>query len=158
MKKIFFLILFFLTHSLFAQQAYIKVGEAKARKSSLAFPYFNNVGSQNLGSATATAAEIYSTAKKDLELSTYFDILSLNAMLEDASKTGIKPFPEDPKGFKFESWKTIGAEFLVRGSYTVAGENLTLEVFVYQVSKSKLMFGKKYKDSGEYDFVLKKVN
>lgn len=145
MKKIFFLILFFLTQSIFAQQAYIKVGEAKARKSSLAFPYFNNVGSQNLGSATATAAEIYSTAKKDLELSTYFDILSLNALLEDASKTGIKPFPGQTNGFKFEPLQAAKAEFLIRGGYDVVGTDLTLEMFLYHVTESKLIVGKRYK-------------
>jgi len=131
--------------TLFAQQAYIKVGDARAKKSNLAFPYFNNQGSNNSGAATGASADVYTTAVRDLEMSTYFQMVSNSAFLEDPAKTGIKPQPGLANGFKFEPLKTIGAEFLIRGGVEITGSELTLEMFLYHVSESKLVVGKRYK-------------
>lgn len=128
----------------YADQSYIKIGEAKAKKSLLAFPFFNNQGTNNSASATALNADIYNVVKKDLELSTYFDILNNSAFLEDPSKTTIKPFPSQPNGFKFEPLKTIKAEFVIRTGYQLIGSELTLEMFLYHVGESKLIVGKRY--------------
>ncbi len=136
-----------LTFSYFAsaQQSYIQVGEAKSKKSVLAFPYFNNLGSNNSGAATAVAADIYSLAKKDLELSTYFQMMSTSAFLEDPAKTSIKPAPKEVNGFKFEPLKSAGAEFLIRTGYSITNNEIVVEMFLYQVSQSKLVIGKRYK-------------
>ncbi len=130
-----------------AQQSYIKLGDAKSKKSVLAFPYFNNLGSTNTGNITATAAEIYNLAKSNLELSTYFQIMSNAAFLEDPAKTSIKPAPKDANGFKFEPLKTAGAEFLIRTGYSVINSELVVEMFLYHVPQSKLVIGKRYKSS-----------
>ena len=102
-------VIIFVATAATAQQSYIKLGEAKARKSVLAFPYFNNVGSANTGTITATAADIYNQAKQNLELSTYFQMMSNSAFLEDPAKTSIRPGPKEPNGFKFEPLKNAGA-------------------------------------------------
>ncbi len=145
MKKSLYLLIVFLAQFAFADQAYIKIGEARAKKSNMAFPHFNNQGSNNSGASTGAAAEIYTAAVKDLEMSTYFQMISNAAFLEDPTKTGIKPQPGLANGFKFEPLKTIGAEFLIRGGYEMIGNELTLEMFLYQVSESKLLMGKRYK-------------
>lgn len=145
MKKLGMILILLLTQICWAQQAYIKVGEARAKKSNLAFPYFNNQGSNNSGATTGTAAEIYTTAVHDLEMSTYFQMVSNSAYLEDPAKTGIKPQPGLANGFKFEPLKTIGAEFLIRGGYEVVSGDLTLEMFLYHINDSKLIVGKRYK-------------
>ena len=142
-----FFIFIILTFSYFAQaqQSYIQVGEAKSKKSVLAFPYFNNLGSNNSGSATAAAADIYTLAKKDLELSTYFQMMSSAAFLEDPAKTNIKPAPKEVNGFKFEPLKSAGAEFLIRTGYSITNNEIVVEMFLYQISQSKLVIGKRYK-------------
>lgn len=144
-----FLLAFFFVISIFtrahAQESYIKVGEAKSKKTVLAFPYFNNLGSANTGSVTATAADIYTIVKKDLDLSTYFQILGNAGFLEDPAKTNIKPAPKDPNGFKFEPLKKSGAEFLVRTGYSVINSELVVEMFLYNVGQANLTVGKKYK-------------
>ena len=127
------------------EAAYIKAGEAKVKKSNLAFPFFNNTGPETTGAATAAAADIYSTAKKNLELSTYFLMMSNEAYLEDPLKTSIKPKSEDKNGFGFEPLKTIGADFLIRTGYSVLGKELTVEMYLYHVNESKLIVGKRYK-------------
>lgn len=130
-----------------AQQSYIKLGEAKAKKSVLAFPYFNNVGSANTGAITANAAEIYNQAKQNLELSTYFQMMSNSAFLEDPAKTNIRPGPKEPNGFKFEPLKTAGAEFLIRTGYSIINSEIVVEMFLYHVPQAKLVVGKRYKSS-----------
>ena len=130
-----------------AEQAYIKAGDAKAKKSNLAFPFFNNVGANNTGAATAAAGDIFVTAKKDLELSTYFQLIAKEAFLEDPAKTSLKPAPSDPGGFKFEPLKAIDAEFLIRTGYSVAGKEMTVEMYLYHVGEARLIVGKRYKSS-----------
>lgn len=128
-----------------AQEPIIKVGEARAKKSNLAFPVLNNVGSAASGEAKASVAEIYNTAKKDLEVSAVFTIQPPSAYLENTTNLGAKPKTLDSNGFKFDSWKTINTEFLVRGTYYVAGPDITVEIYLYNVDQEKLVVGKRYK-------------
>lgn len=142
------LILTFLLSNIFcfAQQTpLIKVGEAKSKKSNLAFPVFNNIGSNTSSSANTVAAQIFNIAKRDLEISIFFNLIPTSAFLEDTSKTPVKPRPMDPLGFKFQPWKTIGTEFLIRGTYFVANNDVTVETFLYNVDQEKLVVGKRYK-------------
>ncbi len=136
---------FLLSQSGFADQAYIKLGEAKSKKSVMAFPFFNNLGANNTGAATAAASEIYSVAKKNLELSTYFTLVINDAYLEDLSKKSLKPAPEEITGFNFDPLKKIGAEFLIRAGYSIIGKDITVEMYLYHVADSKLIIGKRYK-------------
>ncbi len=140
----FIFVLFFSTY-LFSQQSVIKVGDAKSRKSNLAFPFFNNIGTNQSGAAMKAASEIYNSTKKNLELSTYFELMPLASFLEDTKNLSVKPKPGDANGFKFDSWKTIGAEFLIRASYSLTDKDLTVETFLYQTDQSKLIVGKRYK-------------
>jgi TolB protein len=145
MKLVYLLLVLFISASSFSQQALIKVGDAKSRKSNFAFPYFNNIGSNQSGAATKAASEIYNSTKKNLELSTYFQMMPLTSFLEDTSAVSVKPKTANTDGFKFDSWKTIGAEFLLRTSFSLIDKDLTVETFLYQVDQSKLVIGKRYK-------------
>ncbi|RYZ82310.1 MAG: translocation protein TolB, partial [Proteobacteria bacterium] len=122
----------------------IKLGEAKTKKSLLALPQLTYLGSPS-GSAQTVGADLFNTINNDLTVSAYFQIIPQKAYLEDTTKTSLRPAPGDPKGFKFDSWNTVGAEFLIRIGYFVAGGELTMEAYVYNVSKSQLIMGKKYK-------------
>jgi TolB protein len=140
-------LLFILSYSqfVFSQQAVIKVGDAKSRKSNLAFPFFNNIGTNESAEAIKASADIYNMAKSNLELSAYFEMMSPTAFLEDTKKLSVKPKAIDSNGFSFEPWKKIDTEFLVRTSYSLSGKDLTVETFLYQVDQSKLVVGKRYK-------------
>ncbi len=143
--KILFLYLLLVSQNLLAEQVYIKAGDAQVKKSNLAFPFFNNTGSNTTGAATTAASEVYTTAKKNLELSTYFQLMSNDAYLEDPAKTSLKPVPEDKFGFKFEPLKTIGAEFLIRTGFSVVAKELLVEMYLYHVGENRLIVGKRYK-------------
>ncbi len=130
-----------------AEQLYIKIGDAKTKKSLLAFPQLNYAGSpaqasKNLG----IGAELFNVVQNDLDVSGYFQFIASSAFLEETKKVGIKPIPEQLNGFKFTTWKTLTADFLIRGSFNIDGEDqIEMEVYLYHVPKEKLVFGKKYR-------------
>lgn len=127
-------------------QIYIKLGEAQTKKSLLALPPLQFVGNPAANpNYQSIGAELFRVIYNDLSISTYFQFIPTTAYLEDTSKTGIRPAPTDPNGFKFETWKQIGSEFLVRASFAIAGDMVTLETYSYHVSKGTTILGKKYR-------------
>ncbi|MBX2987935.1 MAG: PD40 domain-containing protein [Bdellovibrionaceae bacterium] len=124
----------------------IKLGEARAKKSLIAFPPLQFLGTPGAGSNyQAVGTELFNVIMNDLSVSSYFQFLPQSAFLEDTAKTGLRPAPADPKGFSFQSWSQIGADFLIRGAFSVAGKDVELEIYLYHVPKANLVFGKKYK-------------
>lgn len=125
---------------------YIKVGEAKAQKSLVAFPALQFMGSPGASpNYQSIGSDIFKVVLNDLTVTGYFQFIAQSAYLEDPAKTGLRPHPTDANGFKFESWKQIGTEFLIRASFSVAGDQLTLETYAYHVPKANLVLGKRYK-------------
>ncbi len=122
----------------------IKVGDAKTKKSLLAFPPLILTGPSS-SKAIEHGSSLYNVIMNDLTVSAYFQLVDQKAYLENTSKTGLKPKPNDPNGFSFESWKAIGSDFLIRGGYSVNGKDIELEIYAYSVNKADLVLGKKYK-------------
>lgn len=124
----------------------VKLGEARTKKSMVALPPLQYLGTPTAGSNyQAVGSELFNVMTNDLTVSSYFQFLPQSAFIEDTSKTGLRPAPSDPKGFRFQSWSQIGADFLIRGAFNIAGSELSVEMYVYQVSKASLVLGKKYK-------------
>jgi TolB protein len=131
-----------------SSQIQIDINQAKTKKSLLAFPALQFLGNPATAkNYQSVGADLFRVIFNDLSISSYFQFISQNAFLEDASKTGIRPFPTDANGFKFDSWKQIGTDFLIRGSFSIAGDSLSLEIYVYNVPKAALVMGKKYRGS-----------
>ncbi len=129
-------------------QIYIKMGDARTKKSLVAFPDLRFVGNPAIVLNHKTIGnDFFQVIQNDLSISSYFQFINKSAFLEDVSDKSIRPFPNDTNGFKFDSWKQIGVEFLIRGAFTLAGNELSLEVLVYHVPRSALVFGKKYRSS-----------
>lgn len=127
-------------------QIYIKVGEAQKKKSLLALPPFQFSGTPaSTPNHQAIGSEIFRVVSNDLLVSGYFQFIPEAAYLENPASTGIRPKPVDSNGFQFESWKQIGAEFMIRGAYSVAGDIVTLETYTYHVPKGQLVLGKRYR-------------
>lgn len=136
----------FLSLNVFSQEEpLIKAGEAKSRKSNIAFPEFNPATLGTHASAKTTINKLKQAAESALKLSNYFDIMNPSAFLENTSKVSAKPESYEVGGFKFETWKTIGTEFLIRGTYEINGSEIVLDVFLYQVDLKNLKLGKKYR-------------
>lgn len=125
---------------------YIKLGEARTKKSLAAFPPLQYFGAPTTASKyQSVGVELFNTITNDLSVSSYFQFINQSAFLEDTSKTGLMPAPGQPNGFKFQSWSAIGADFLIRAGYSIVGNEVTLETYTYHVPRANLVLGKKYK-------------
>jgi TolB protein len=144
--KFFFSIMLLLAQPALSQ--IINIDQARAKKTVLAIPPLLFVGNpSSYPNHASIGSELYRVIQNNLTFSSFFSFLPQSSFLED-SKLGVKPVPE-PNGFKFESWKQIGAEFLIKGQFSIAGSTVNLEVFTYNVSTQKLVFGKKYSGSAD---------
>lgn len=147
MRKLLFFAFIFLI-PLFSQAQengiYIKLGEAKTKKSLLAFPAFQYLGSPTgVSKYQSVGSELFDTVNNDLTVSAYFQFINPTAFLEDPKKTNLTP--EGPNGFKFQNWKALGTDFLIRAGFSVVANEITLETYTYHIPKGSLVFGKKYK-------------
>ncbi len=124
----------------------IDISKAQNKKTLVAFPplQFSGNASANKNFHTQ-GAEIYRVITNDLSIAGFFQFMSQSAFLEDTSKLALKPIPVESNGFKFDSWKQIGADYLIRGAFSTGADGVTLEIYAYSVSKANLVFGKKYK-------------
>ncbi len=111
----------------------INVGQAKVKRSLVAFPQYvleNDQGGQ--------LAALHDVTMKDLDFTGLVDFLNSAAFVEPAG-AGITP-----DKFKLSDWSTIGAELLIKGKASLTADAITLDLFVYGVTSGKLFFAKKY--------------
>lgn len=92
------------------------------------------------------------TLAKDLTITGFFNIISKKAFLENKNQANIKDERID-----FDSWTVIGAEYLVKGKFSIAGGKLVAEFRLYDVVKGELTVGKEYTGTIEekYEMVRK---
>jgi TolB protein len=80
----------------------------------------------------------------DLDLSGWFRVIDRAAYIEHPQKSG------DTLGtFDFKDWSTLGAVGLVKGRFTLQGEELTVEIRLFDVSQAKEIIGKRYTASAK---------
>jgi TolB protein len=97
---------------------------------------------KNLGSAKdggKISQGVADAITRDLALSGWFRVLDRSAYIEDAQKTGFALGT-----FDFKDWSTLGAEGLVKGSLELQGEDLIVELRLFDVYRAREIIGKKY--------------
>jgi TolB protein len=146
MKKFLLVALLFLTKPIYADAPiHLNVGDAKFKKSLVALPNFQYLGTPGINKNVVGAGkEIYDTLQFDLSVSSYFDFLKREAFIEDVSKVGLRPIADEASGFNFASWKQIGADFLIRAGYKIIDNELSLEAYLYYVPQQKKVLAKTY--------------
>jgi len=75
----------------------------------------------------------------DLDLSGWFKVLDRSAYIENPQNSGITL-----GSFDFKNWSTIGAEGLVKGGFSVQGDEVTVELRLFDVYQNKERVGKRY--------------
>ena len=75
----------------------------------------------------------------DLDLSGWFQVLDRAAYIEHPQRSGITLGT-----FDFKDWSTIGAEGLVKGGFSAQGDEITVELRLFDVPQSKERVGKRY--------------
>ncbi len=79
------------------------------------------------------------TLRRDLDLSGYFRLLDPHAYIEDPQSSGF-----ELGQFNFADWRSINADFLVKGSVNASGGGLKLTAYLYDVAQQRRMMGKNY--------------
>jgi len=79
------------------------------------------------------------TLSRDLMLSGYFRLLDSHAFIEDPQKTGY-----DLGQFNFADWRSINADFLVKGAVEANGSQIKLTAMLFDVAQQRRMMGKTY--------------
>jgi TolB protein len=85
------------------------------------------------------SGEFIGTLRRDLELSGYFRIIDPHAYIEDPQSSGF-----ELGQFNFADWKSINADFLVKGSVAADGSGIKLTAYLYDVAQQRRMMGKNY--------------
>lgn len=124
----------------------IKLGEARTKKSLLAFPALQFQGTPGAsGNYQSVGAELFKVISNDLAVSSYFTFLDQKAMPAEQLTKGLRPAPGEPNGFSYQAWSQMDLDFMIRGGFTTVGKQVEFEVYLYHVPKMSLVFGKKYK-------------
>jgi TolB protein len=76
---------------------------------------------------------------RDLTIAGYFKLLDRAAYIEKPESSG---YTADT--INFDNWSVIGALALVKGAYTLDGDNLTIEVRLFDVYQRKQLAGNRY--------------
>jgi len=94
------------------------------------------------GPASVVANQFADIVGKDLTLSGYFKVLDRAAYIEKPESSGFTA-----ESINFDNWSVIGALALVKGAYTLEGDNLTLEVRLFDVYQRRQLAGRRYHGS-----------
>ncbi len=82
------------------------------------------------------------TLNRDLQLSGYFRIIDSHAYIEDPQQSGY-----ELGQFNFADWRSINADFLVKGAVSSDGQNVQLTAYLYDVAQQRRMMGKNFTGS-----------
>ena len=126
-------------------RVYINVGQAKIKKSLLALTPFIHRSSNLPQQTSQYGKEIFNKVRKNLESSGYFQLIPSGAFVENPMYIAMEPYPDNPRGFRWENWRIIGTEFLMFTRYSVENEIIKLRVYMYNVLLRRVVFQKEYK-------------
>ena len=100
---------------------------------------------KNLSGSSAAAnfgTQFADIVSADLNLSGFFKILDRAAYIEKPETSG---YTAD--NINFDNWSVIGALALVKGAYSVSGDNVTTEVRLFDVYQRRQLAGVRYHGS-----------
>lgn len=131
------LIILLLTFLLFYVQeagagVYIDINVPSIRRLPIAVPGLKDLGST--GPSDEIAKGLYDTLIQDLDISGLFDILDKRGYIEDPQKAEID----------FGAWRAIGSELLIKGGFSLKGEELLVEVGLFDVLQERMILGRQY--------------
>ncbi len=98
-------------------------------------------GLKNLGGddSLSLSSQFDRILSRDLMLSGYYTLVDPHTFIEDPQKSGY-----ELGQFNFDDWKSIRAEFLVKGSVQVAGGKVQLTARLFDVYQQRSLMGKNF--------------
>ena len=110
------------------------------RKIPMAVPEFQAMSPSR--DEMAQAAPMADKLQEMLAFSGYFKMLDRASFLYNSQSSGITQ-----KELNFANWTAVGAELLITGGLQVQGDQMVIELRLFDTFKSKLLIGKRYRGS-----------
>ena len=114
---------------------YIDINAPSIRKFNIALPDFKNRSDRN--QHPEFKSDLPYVLANDLDFSGFFSPMDKEAFLEDENA------PVTADGIHFKDWSVIGAELLLKGSYSCIGSSLEVEVRLFDVFWGRQILGKR---------------
>jgi len=114
---------------------FIDINSPSVQKIKIAIPDFRDTSQSR--EQPDLAAALPGVISNDLDLSGYFVPMDKTAFLEENKAA----FTVDE--IKFRDWSTIGADLLLKGSYTCIGKSVEAEVRLFDVFRGRQILGKR---------------
>src|SRR5690349_19283536 len=130
------LLLLFGTSPFYAQVNKGAIDLTGGRQLPIAIAPMKNLGSG--GDQRGVSEGVADAIATDMKLSGWFRVVDRSAYIE-GPQSGITA-----ESFDFKNWTTIGAESLVKGGFSVQGDDLTVELRLFDVYQAKQLIGKRY--------------
>ncbi|MBW2622140.1 MAG: PD40 domain-containing protein [Deltaproteobacteria bacterium] len=119
-------------------RVYIDINQPFARKIPIAIPDFVPLDREG-PSPKEISRDLARTMAENLDLSGLFILLDKRIFLEGDKYAGILKTE-----IKFKDWLMIGSELLVKGAFELKGDELVLELRLFDVFEGRLLIGKRY--------------
>ena len=114
---------------------FIDINSPSVQKIKIAIPDFRDMSQSR--EQPDLAAALPGVISNDLDLSGYFIPMDKTAFLEENKAA----FAVDE--IQFRDWSTIGADLLLKGSYTSVGQSVEAEVRLFDVFRGRQILGKR---------------
>ena len=142
----FLFCLFFLFSIPSQARIYINIGAPeKIQKSIIALSDFRLKGDSSTEKEGSLGQKMTQRLNKNLKFSSYFNVLSSKAFIEDPRLLEPVPYPKNIRGFRWQNWRLSGADFIFFSDYSINENNLSVEIYFYNVNLQKRIFKKTYK-------------
>lgn len=119
-----------------AQRVYIDIHQPSFEQLPVAIPDFKRQSDP----MPQLAGDLARLLADDLGFTGIFHILDPRGFLLDP-----QTLPVDQAKIRFDHWRRLGADFLVRGQYQVAGEELTLDLRLFDAVAGRRVVGTVYR-------------
>lgn len=116
----------FSNHAVAAKRVYLDITSPEARKIVFGVPWFTD--SDSGSNQNQLGRVLAQTLSRALEFHGVIDVIS--------TKNSI--------GSTMESWKIQGADYAAVGSYKASGDNISMEIRLFDVSNGDMLLGKSY--------------
>ena len=132
-------------------QIVVHVGKGQSRLSILAIPYFRLLNSTqaNKRFGDNLKFKLYKKIYDNFKTSSYFQLASQDAFLENSLALAPLPKPKSPQGFSFKNWSSIGVHFLLRGDFEIKNSKFLFKMHLYSVSQARALLVNEYSINNE---------
>jgi TolB protein len=129
--------LFFYARPFYSQVNRGTIDEPGGRRVPIAISPLKNIGSGD--DKRGLSESIAEVIGNDMNLSGWFRVLDRAAYIEKPQQGGLTL-----DSFDMKNWSAIGAESLVKGGFSAQGDDLSVELRLFDVYQAKQLVGKRY--------------